>query len=146
MQGRDAVIRTMKEQRIWCGETWTVCSSAGRMEGQGVVRCTVIMCYVVSLLGFPFLKVSPVPSPSLSLAGECVCRSNCEKLLCVVWMCVCVCVAKLGLVKNQRNGTQDEPGDKLTTQLPETLRHMPDLQVKIKITQEQSPASTIVFT
>jgi len=25
---------------------------------------------------------------------------------------------------------------KLTTQLPETLRHMPDLQLKIKITQE----------
>lgn len=84
----------------------------GKDGGAGGVRCTVIMCYVVSLLGFPFLKVSPVPSPSLSLAGKCVCRPNCENC-CALCGCASVFVAKLGLVKNQRNGTQDEPEDKL---------------------------------
>ena len=102
------------------------------------------MCYVVSLLGFPFLKVSPVPSPSLSLAGECVCLSYCENC-CALSGCASVFVAKLGLDKNQRNGTQDEPGDRLSAQLPETVRHMPELQVKIKITKN-NPSTTITFT
>ena len=122
-------------------------SSAGRMEGgrrDRGERCAglLCMCYVVSLLCFPFLKVSPVPSPSLSLAGgACAC----------VCVCVCVCVSycenccasvsrslSWDWTRTNEMEHRTSPGDKPTTQLPETLRHMPSLQVKIKITQEQS--------
>ena len=83
------------------------------------------MCYVVSLLGFPFSKVSPVPSPSLSLAGECVCVSYCE--IAVRCVDVHLFVAKLGLDKPEKWNTR-WPGAK-TTQLLETLRHMPKLKL-----------------
>ena len=105
-----------------------------------------VLCSVT--LGFPFFEgVARAFSVIVACGRECVCVALTAKNCCALCGCAFVFVAKLGLVENQRNGTQDEPGDKLTTQLPETMRHMPELQVKIKITQEQSPRHpTIIFT
>src|SRR3981189_604348 len=123
--------------------------SAGRRGGGGggeggAMSGYYVLCSVT--LGFPFSEGVARAFSVIVACGRCVCVSALTAKIAVRCVEVRRCVSlSWDWTRTNEMEHKMSPGDKLTTQLPETLRHMPELQVKIKITKN-NPSTTITFT